>query len=259
MKIAVLIKQVPGSDSAFRPSENEVWIEEMQIQYEMNESDAYALEEALLIKENQGSGEVVVVSMGPSARVPKVIREALAKGADRAIHVVEEGPLETDPYQIAKILSESVKSESFDLILSGLQSMDLGMGQTGVLIGSMLGMSTATLAMATEIKGDKIRVKRELESGWFQWVTLPLPACLSIQSGINTPRYPSLKGIMGAKKKEIKTISKADVQLNERLQTVNRIYSLKTDKKTEFIEGEPDSQVARLMDVLRSEVKVLGA
>ena len=259
MKIAVLIKQVPGSDSAFRPSENELWIEEMQIQYEMNESDAYALEEALLIKEAQGSGEVVVVCMGPSSRVSKVLREALAKGADRAIHIVEDSLLETDPYQIANILSESVKSESFDLILSGLQSVDLGMGQTGVLLGTMLGMPTATLVMSTEINGYKIRVKRELESGWFQWVTLPLPACLSIQSGINTPRYPSLKGIMGAKKKEIKTINKADVQLNESLQKVNRIYSLQTDKKTEFIEGESDSQVARLMDILRSEVKVLGA
>ena len=259
MKIAVLIKQVPGSDSAFRPSKNELWIDETQVQYEMNESDAYALEEALLIKENQGAGEVVVVCMGPSARAPRVIREALAKGADRAIHIVEESPFETDPYQIANILTECVKSESFDLILSGLQSMDLGMGQTGVLLGSMLGMPTATLVMATEINENKIRVKRELESGWFQWVTVPLPACLSIQSGINTPRYPSLKGIMGAKKKEIRTINKTDIELNERLQRVNRIYSLQTDKKTEFIEGDPDDQVARLMDVLRSEVKVVGA
>ncbi|MCS5621851.1 MAG: electron transfer flavoprotein subunit beta/FixA family protein [Nitrospinaceae bacterium] len=259
MKIAVLIKQVPGSDSAFRPSENELWIDETQVQYEMNESDAYALEEALLIKENQGAGEVVVVCMGPSARAPRVIREALAKGADRAIHIVEESPFETDPYQIANILTECVKSESFDLILSGLQSMDLGMGQTGVLLGSMLGMPTATLVMATEINENKIRVKRELESGWFQWVTVPLPACLSIQSGINTPRYPSLKGIMGAKKKEIRTINKTDIELNERLQRVSRIYSLQTDKKTEFIEGDPDDQVARLMDVLRSEVKVVGA
>ena len=259
MKIAVLIKQVPGSDSAFRPSENELWIDETQVQYEMNESDAYALEEALLIKENQGAGEVVVVCMGPSARAPRVIREALAKGADRAIHIVEESPFETDPYQIANILTECVKSESFDLILSGLQSMDLGMGQTGVLLGSMLGMPTATLVMATEINENKIRVKRELESGWFQWVTVPLPACLSIQSGINTPRYPSLIGIMGAKKKEIRTINKTDIELNERLQRVNRIYSLQTDKKTEFIEGDPDDQVARLMDVLRSEGKGVGA
>ena len=133
------------------------------------------------------------------------------------------------------------------------------MGQTGVILGTMLGMPTATLAMETEIKGDKIRVKRELESGWFQWVTLPLPACLSIQSGINTPRYPSLRGIMGAKKKEIKTINKTDIDLNESLQKVNRVYNLKKDKQTEFIEGESDSQVARLMEVLQTEVKVVGA
>ncbi|MDP6755532.1 MAG: electron transfer flavoprotein subunit beta, partial [Candidatus Marinimicrobia bacterium] len=161
MKIAVLIKQVPGSDSAFRPSESELWIDEKQIQFEMNENDSFALEEALLIKENQEQGEVVVVCMGPAERAPRVIREALAKGADRAIHIVEENPFETDPYQIAHILFDSIHSESFDLIFSGLQSVDLGMGQTGILLGAMLGMSTATLAMATEIKGDKIRVKRE--------------------------------------------------------------------------------------------------
>ena len=258
MKIAVLIKQVPGSDSVFRPADDELWIEDTHVQYEMNESDAFALEEALLIKENRGSGEVVVLCMGPSARAPRVIREALAKGADRAIHVVEESPFETDPYQIAKILSESIKSESFDLIFSGLQSVDLGMGQTGILLGGMLGMSTATLAMETDIKGNKIRVKRELESGWFQWVTRPLPACLSIQSGINIPRYPSLKGIMGAKKKEIKTINKSDLELDESLQKVSRIYNLQTDKQTEFIEGGPDAQVTRLLDILRTEVKVVA-
>ena len=259
MKIAVLIKQVPVSDSTFRPAENELWIEEGHIQYEMNENDSFALEEALLIKEKQGEGEVVVVCMGPSGRAPRVIREALAKGADRALHIVEEDSFETDSHQIAHILFESIQSESFDLIFSGLQSVDLGMGQTGVLLGAMLGMSTATLAMSTEIQENKIRVKRELESGWFQWVTLPLPASVSIQSGINTPRYPSLKGIMGAKKKEIKTTNKTDLNLSEGLQKVTRIYNLETDKQTEYIEGDPDVQVARLMDILKSEVKVLGA
>ena len=259
MKIGVLIKQVPSTESAFRPSEQETWIDDAQIQYEMNESDSFALEEALLIKESQGAGEIVVVCMGPSLRAPRVIREALAKGADRAIHIVEEDPFETDPYQVANILSDCVEKESFDLIFSGLQSVDLGMGQTGILLGAMLGMSTATLAMATEVKENKIRVKRELESGWFQWVTLPLPACISIQSGINTPRYPSLRGIMGAKKKEIKTTNKADLDLKDSLQKVTRIYNMETDKQTEFIDGDPDSQVARLLKILQTEVKVLGA
>ena len=259
MKIGVLIKQVPSTESAFRPSEQETWIDDAQIQYEMNESDSFALEEALLIKESQGAGEIVVVCMGPALRAPRVIREALAKGADRAIHIVEEDPFETDPYQVANILSDYVEKESLDLIFSGLQSVDLGMGQTGILLGAMLGMSTATLAMATEVKENKIRVKRELESGWFQWVTLPLPACISIQSGINTPRYPSLRGIMGAKKKEIKTTNKADLDLKDSLQKVTRIYNMETDKQTEFIDGDPDSQVARLLKILQTEVKVMGA
>ena len=258
MKIAVMVKQVPATESPFRPSDDESWIDDSQIKYEMNESDSYALEEALVIKENMGEGEVVVICMGPAERAPRVIREALAKGADRAIHILEEAPFESDPYRIASIFAESIKSESFDLIFSGLQSVDLGMGQTGMLLGAMLGMSTASLAIATEIKDDKIRVKRELESGWFQWVTLPLPSCLSIQSGINTPRYPSLKGIMGAKKKEIKTINKNEFNLRDSLQNVNRIYNLETDKQTEFIEGEPDSQVERLLEILKTEVKVIG-
>ena len=107
---------------------------------------------------------------------------------------------------IAKIFAENLKSENFDLIFSGLQSDDMGSGQTGVLIGEMLGMSTATLAIETQVEGDSIKVKRELESGWFQWVTLPFPSSISIQSGINEPRYPSLKGIMGAKRKELNTL-----------------------------------------------------
>ena len=167
----------------------------------MNPPDNFALEEALLINETEGDGEVVIVSMGP-ARVQKVIREGLAKGADRGIHLEEDGQIETDPLSIAKRFSSVLKEENFDLILTGLQTDDTGMGQTGVLVGEILGISTATLAIETEIDKEKIRVKRELESGWFQWVTLRSPASVSIQSGINQPRYPSLKGIMGANKKE---------------------------------------------------------
>ena len=235
MKIAVLVKQVIGSESALEISDDSSWVKEENASFVMNPPDNYAIEEALIIKEKIGEGEVVIVSQGP-ARVQKVIREGLAKGADRAIHVEENGQVETDPLSIAKSLTSALKDENFDLILSGLQSDDTGMGQTGVLIGELLGMSTATLAIKTDIDREQIKVKRELESGWFQWVTLPLPACLSIQSGINTPRYPSLRGIMGAKKKEINTINKTDIDLNESLQKVNRVYNLKKDKQTEFIE-----------------------
>ena len=256
MKIAVLVKQVPGSETALPILENHNWIDEEQVSFVMNPPDNFAIEEALLIKERTGDGEVVIVSMGP-ARVQKVIREGLAKGADRGIHLEEDGQIQTDPLSIAKSISSILMDENFDLVLTGLQSDDTGMGQTGVLIGEMLGMSTGTLAMETDVQDNAIRVKRELESGWFQWVKLPLPASISIQSGLNTPRYPSLRGIMGAKKKEIKVVSPSDHQTDSISQSIDKVFVSQTSKQTEMIEGDADSAVARIVEILKSEIKVL--
>ena len=256
MKIAVLVKQVPGSESVLPISEGRPWINEEPVTFVMNPPDNFALEEALLIKERKEEGEVVVVSMGPN-RVQKVIREGLAKGADRGIHIEEDGPIETDPLLIAKRFAAVLKEEDFDLILTGLQSDDTGMGQTGVLIGEMLGMPTATLAIETDIQDDRIRLKRELESGWFQWIQLPLPASVSIQSGLNTPRYPSLKGIMGAKKKEIKTVLGSELDNGRRSQSIDKIYVSQTSKQTEVIDSDVDVAVQRIVEILRSEIKVI--
>ena len=254
MKIAVLIKQVPGSESALPINDSQNWIDESSVTFVMNPPDNYALEEALILKEKIGEGEVVIVSMGPN-RVQKVIREGLAKGADRGIHLLQEGKIENDPLSVSKKISTALKEENFDLILSGLQSDDTGMSQTGVLIGEFLGMSTATLVVETKIENDHIRLKKELESGWYQWVELPIPASISIQSGINTPRYPSLKGIMGAKKKEIKCIS-GDLKLDQS-QTIENISIPQKSKQTEIIESDVDSAVSRIMEILKSDVKVL--
>ena len=254
MKIAVLVKQVPGSESALPLNSQQNWVEESAVTYVMNPPDNYALEEALLIKEKLDEGEVVVVSMGPD-RVQKVIREGLAKGADRGIHIQESDEIEKDPLLIAKSFSSILKEESFDLVLSGLQSDDTGMGQTGVLIGEMLGISTATLAIETKLEEGHIKVKRELEAGWFQWVQLPLPASISIQSGLNSPRYPSLKGIMGAKKKEIKCIS-PDLDLKH-AESIDKVFIPQTSKQTEVIEEEVDVAVNRIVEILKSEIKVL--
>ena len=256
MKIAVLIKQVPGSESVLPISDEQTWIDEGMVSFVMNPPDNFALEEALLISETEGDGEVLVVSMGP-ARVQKVIREGLAKGADRGIHLEEDGRIETDPLSIAKRFSSVLKEENFDLILTGLQSDDTGMGQTGVLIGEMLGLSTVTLAIETDVQDDHINVKRELESGWFQWVKLPLPASISIQSGLNTPRYPSLKGIMGAKKKEVRVISASVYQDAEKSQTINKVFIPQTSKQTEVIDGDVDTVVSRIVQILKSDIKVL--
>jgi len=256
MKIAVLVKQVPGSESALPISGEQTWIDEHMVSFVMNPPDNFALEEALLISETEGDGEVVVVSMGP-ARVQKVIREGLAKGADRGIHLEEDGRIETDPLSIAKRFSSVLKEENFDLILTGLQSDDMGMGQTGILIGELLGMSTATLAMETDVQNGSIRVKRELESGWFQWVKMPLPASISIQSGLNTPRYPSLKGIMGAKKKEVKVVSSGEHQTASKSQSIDKVFVPQTTKQTEVIEGDADAAVTRIVEILKSEIKIL--
>ena len=256
MKIAVLIKQVPGSESPLPLNSTQAWVDEPQVTYTMNPPDNYALEEALLIKENVGDGEVVAVSLGPE-RVKKVIREGLAKGADRGIYLEEDSQIETDPLSIAKSFASVLQDENFDLILTGLQSDDTGMGQTGVLIGELLGLSTATLAVQTNIQDEQIRVKRELESGWFQWVKLPLPTSISIQSGLNTPRYPSLKGIMGAKKKEIRGIPASEHQTAEKTQTIKKVFVPQTTKKTEVIEGNADTVAARIVEILKYDVKVL--
>jgi len=253
MKIGVLIKQVVGSESSLKIDLSQKWIEENPTDFTVNESDSYALEEALqIVERSDDEGEVVVISMGPSGRTPKLIREALAKGGHRAIHIQEELPYETDPFIVANILYEALKDESFDLILSGLQSDDLGAGQTGVILGELLGMSTATLAMAIEVNSGKLRVKRELEAGWFQWITLPLPACITIQSGLNTLRYPSLKGIMGAKKKEIKAISKSELNVSATsMQELSSLYLQKAEKRTEMIEGSTDQIVEKLVEIFK--------
>ena len=252
MKIAVLVKQVIGSESALEISDDSRWVKEENASFVMNPPDHYAIEEALAIKEKIGEGEVVIVSQGP-ARAQKVIREGLAKGADRGVHIEESVDFQTDPLSIAKSLCSAIKDENFDLILTGLQSDDTGMGQTGVLVGELLNMSTATLAIETDIDKEKIKVKRELESGWFQWVTLDSPSSISIQSGINQPRYPSLKGIMGAKKKEIKVLQSENA---EKKQYIDKVFVPRNSKETEIIDTDLNSTIDRIVEILKSEVKV---
>ena len=252
MKIAVLVKQVFGSESALQITDDSKWIKEDNASFVMNLPDNFAIEEALIIKEKLGKGEVVIVSQGPR-RVQKVIREGLAKGADRGIHIEESGQIETDPLSIAKSIASVIKDENFDLVLSGLQSDDTGMGQTGVLVGELLNMSVATLVIETDIDKEKIKVKRELESGWFQWVTLGSSASITIQSGINQPRYPSLKGIMGAKKKEIKVVESLSM---DKKQSINKVFVPQASKETEIIDTDLNLAVDRIVEILKTEVKV---
>jgi electron transfer flavoprotein beta subunit len=247
MKIAVCIKQVPSRDWQPRVNESHDWIREQDASFEMNEPDAYALEEGLRLKEKHG-GEVIVCSAGP-ARVSQVLREALARGADRAIHVESDGLATADAFAVATALAEAMRSEQFDLVLTGLQSDDQGFAQVGVVLAELLGMPHATIIMEVAAEGGGLRVKRELEGGWFQWVSMPLPAVLTIQSGINQLRYATLKGIMAAKKKEIRKAAPPS-GLPSRQRIVN-LYAPQKAKQTQILGGSPAEAAAELVRRLR--------
>ena len=256
MNVAVCIKQVPAKDAPLAIAEGSAWIREADIGFEMNEPDRFALEEALRLKEKHG-GEVVAISMGPE-RVKSTIKEALAKGADRGIHVADDKFFQLDPLAAARSLAAAIAKEKFDLILTGLQSDDHGFGQTGVLLAELLGLPHATLIIQIDVADGRMKLKRELEAGWFQWVELPLPAVLSIQSGINKVRYATLKGIMAAKKKEITTISRESLGVSsEMTQRVERIYVPQKTKKTEFLTGTPKEAAAKLVEKLKFEARVI--
>ena len=252
MKIAVCIKQVVTRDWPLRVDDTATWVRDRDASFEMNEPDAYALEEALRLKERHG-GEVVVCSAGP-ARVTQVIREALARGADRAIHVESDDLGSADAVAVAEALATALRSEQFDLVLTGLQSDDQGFGQTGVVLAELLDIPHATIIMEVEVSDGQVRVKRELEGGWFQWVSMPTPALLTIQSGINQLRYATLKGIMAAKKKDVRTLQpEASVTARHK---ILELYVPEKGKQTRLIEGSPAEAAKELVRVLREDARV---
>jgi electron transfer flavoprotein beta subunit len=254
VNIIVCVKQVPAKDAPLSIAGN--WIKESDIGFEMNEPDSYALEEGLRLKEQHG-GEVIALSLGPE-RVKQTIKEALAKGADRGIHIADDQFAQLDPLGAAKALAAAVAKEKCDLVLTGLQSDDRGFGQTGVLLAALLGLPHATIIMQIAVQGGKMKVKRELEAGWFQFVECPLPAVLSIQSGINKVRYATLKGIMAAKKKEITTVTREALGVSvESTQKIEKIYVPTKTKKTEFLTGSPKEVAAKLVEKLKFEARVL--
>jgi electron transfer flavoprotein beta subunit len=253
MKIAVCIKQVPTREWQPRLNESTTWIRDEDASFEMNEPDAYALEESLRLKEAHG-GEVVVCSAGP-ARVAQVIREALARGADRAIHVEDDRFASADAFVTSAALAAAMKDERFDLILTGLQSDDQGFAQVGVVLAERLGLPHATIIMEVQVASGAVRVKRELEGGWFQWVAMPLPAVLTIQSGINQLRYATLKGIMAAKKKEIRKVQPSEAAAPR--QRIVRLYAPEKSKKTQILGGSPAEAAKALVKKLREEARVI--
>src|SRR3954462_7024450 len=258
MKILVLMKQVANKDAVLRINKDSTRIEEADLSFEVNESDGYALEEALRIREKTGAGEVVVVSMGPQ-RAKSVIKDALARGADRAIHIVGDNVVHLSPFAAAAVLAEAIGEEKADLIMTGLQSDDYGYAQTGVILAELMGLPHATIVIEVDAAGERLRVKRELESGWYQWYEMTKPALLTIQSGISQIRYATLKGIMAAKKKEIKEVTpSSEAAAAQSHQRIEKIYFPQKTKQTQFLGGgDAKKGAVELAEKLRTEARVI--
>jgi electron transfer flavoprotein beta subunit len=256
MNIFVCLKQTAARDSALRVAAGGGWVDDAGLSHEMNEPDAYALEEALRLKEQHG-GEVVAVSAGP-ARAASTIREALAKGADRGILVEDDAFASSDPLVTARALAAAISKESYALVLTGLQSDDAGFGQVGVILAELLGAPHATIIMQVEAGEGRIKVKRELEAGWFQHVEMALPAVLTIQSGINKVRYATLMGIKKAKSKPLAQLTPAELGVSlEPAQRILKMYAPQKSKTTVFLQGSPQEQAKQLVEKLRFEARVL--
>jgi electron transfer flavoprotein beta subunit len=258
MKIIVLMKQVANKDAVLRISGDEKWINDADVAQQTNESDGYALEEALRMKEAKGEGEVIVCSLGPQS-AKSVIKDALARGADRAIHVVVEDSKTLSPFQVANAIADAIREENADLVFTGLQSDDASYGQTGVILAELLGIPHATIVIEVDRSklNGTVRLKRELESGWYQWFTYQTPALLTIQSGISQIRYASLKGIMAAKKKEIKDVTPSIADFAGK-QTIQKVYMPLKTKQTQMLgNGDAKAGAVELVEKLKSEVRAI--
>ena len=257
MKIIVSVKQIPARDSSLRVNSEGTWLDESDIAYEMNEPDAYALEEALQLKEKlrRRGGSTV---RRAAARYSNHSRSAGQRG--RSCDSRGDGDPAAPWMRLPRpgCWRKHVQPEAPDLILTGLQSDDLGYGQTGVILAELLGYAHATIVMEVEPQGNLVRVKRELEDGWFQNVSMPLPAVLTIQSGIKKLRYATLMGIKKAKTKELKTIPAAELAGGAASASVTkRVYLPQRSKQTQILAGDAKDVAHQLVEKLKFEARVL--
>jgi len=263
MRIAVCVKQVPDTEARLRVAKDGRWVEEQDLPFVLNESDEYALEEALSIAGARG-GEVVAFTLGPE-RAKDALRKALALGATRAVHLKDPAFSGGDALTTGRALAAAIARESFDLVLTGAQSDDVGWGGTGSVVAGHLGWPHVWLVMGVEIEADgRARVTREMESGLNEVVRIALPAVLEVQAGINQPRYPSLKGIMAAKTKPIAEVDAAALGLDpaevgaagSRLEVLSVAFP-QSGSGAEILGGDPATAARALVEKLRTEARVL--
>ncbi|HBA86509.1 MAG TPA: electron transfer flavoprotein subunit beta [Geobacter sp.] len=257
MKILVCVKQVPDMESRFRPDTTGVWFAETDLAFRVNEYDEYAIEQAVQLKERLGGEpELTVLSVGPD-RVVEAIKKALSMGCDRGVHVLDGSPQLKDPWQIASIIAAYAQGEGFDLVFTGMQSLDRGSAQVGVSLAEILNCACATTIVDFEYGDGTVTVKRELEGGVKGIVRLRLPAVVTCQLGLNQPRYPTLPNIMKAKKKEIRTIPVAELLHEEPRTLLESFYSPAKKGGGIVLEGDLADQVDKLIGILKEKTTVL--
>ena len=274
MKIITCIKPVPDPSSRLFVNADKTWIKERDVSFVTSEADTHAIEEALRLREaavqnkaeddTAGDGEVVVLSLGAGSAA-RILRSGLAMGADRAIHLNDEQFAGGDEYVNARLIARAVEKDGGgDLLLTGIQSDDLGSGMTGIMVAQLLGWAHASVVVGVEPTSGGLRVRRELEGGLTETLDLPTPAVLTIQFGINHPRYASLKGIMAAKKKEMKVwgladldLAAADVGAAGALYQVSEVFVPERKGGAQILSGTPEEVAAQLVEKLRLEAKVV--
>ena len=259
MKIVVCIKQVPDTATQMKIAGGGKGIETGGITWIVSPYDEFAVEEALRIKEKRGQGEVVAVSLGPD-RVKEALRSALAMGCDRAIHINDPALAAADTLTTARALAAVVKQEAPQMVLCGRQAIDDDAGAVAAQLAEVLGWPCASWIMEETVDGDakNVRVGRQVEGG-LEVFDIPLPAVLSAQKGMNEPRYPTLKGIMGAKKKEIKDLKAADLGLTSTTPalSVTALEALPARPPGRIIPGEVKDAVKELVRSLREDAKAI--
>lgn len=257
MKILVCIKQVPDMESKFKVAADGRWYDTADLAWRMNEYDEFAVEQAVLVKEQVGDVDITVMSIGPD-KVKEAIKKALAMGCDRGVHVADNQVSSREPYEIAGIIAQYARDKGFDLILTGMQSQDRGSGQVGILVAEMLEMPGISTVVDFSLADGRLSLKRELEGGVKARVAVTLPAIVTCQLGLNTPRYPTLPNIMKAKKKELLTLElEVLLQVEARQQTA-RLYFPEKKGSGLVLEGEPAEIADRLIQILKEKTAVLA-
>ena len=260
MDIIVCMKQVADSETLIKVLPDGSGIDENDINYVINPYDEYAVEEAVKIKENYDDVTITIVTIGP-ATPTKPLRTALAMGADKAIHLIDDNFRKTDWYGTASILASAIENEPYDLILCGKQAIDDDGGAVGIELAELLGIPHASVITNLELSENKAIVQSETDGGK-ETVEVSLPALFTCQKGLNEPRYPALKSLMKAKKKKVKKLEKDDLELNEEVYTIPRISITKFSEPPKrdagkIIEGETPEAVKELVRLLREEAKII--